>query len=188
MKINTNSWHVKLHKYIWTGNLPDNLCPYFWRIVISLIFFIPALISRLPLYLAWLFEMLFKLKRINYEDSELLKLLNGCNDRSLENMYGIVMFSLLSFVFFIGFTEYQLFKKITGYSFDQFYYSIAFKINLVVCIALMFYLAASGYKRWILNDKSSKTNAEKTPNLLKEFIKAKYHKYCPKIEWVDKNK
>jgi len=31
------------------------------------------------------------------------------------------------------------------------------------------------------------TRKNKTPSILREFIKAKYHKYCPKIEWVNKN-
>lgn len=183
MKINTNSWHVKLHKYIFTGRLPDNLCPYFWRIVKGLIFVIPTFISRLPLYLAWLFEMLFK--KTDYANSFLVN--NKNEDRSLENMFGFLMYVLLLCVFTLISIEYHFFRKIMGYSFDPFYYSVAFKINIGVCIALMFYLAASGYKLWILNDQSSETNVEKTPNLLREFIKAKYHKYCPKIEWVNKN-
>lgn len=31
--------------------------------------------------------------------------------------------------------------------------------------------------------KANVTYEEPTPNILAEFIKAKYNKYCPKIEW-----
>ncbi len=31
--------------------------------------------------------------------------------------------------------------------------------------------------------KSKKSDDEKTDNIIVEMVKAKYHKYCPKIDW-----
>jgi len=31
--------------------------------------------------------------------------------------------------------------------------------------------------------KSKNSNTEKTDNIIVEMVKAKYHKYCPKIDW-----
>jgi len=31
--------------------------------------------------------------------------------------------------------------------------------------------------------QSKKSNTEKTDNIIVEMVKAKYHKYCPKIDW-----
>lgn len=175
MKINTNSWHVKLHKYIFTNRLPDNLCPYFWRIVKSLIFVIPAFISRLPLYLAWLFEMLFK--KTDYTNSFLVNYRN--EDRSLENMFGFLMYVLLCVIYSLGLIEYNYFRKVMNYSFDSFFAETGYMTNILILIIIGLI---------VLYEIICLARKNKTPNLLKEFIKAKYHKYCPKIEWVNKNK
>lgn len=174
MKINTNSWHVKLHKYIFTGRLPDNLCPYFWRIVKGLIFVIPASILRLPLYLAWLFERLFK--KTDYENSFLVNHKN--EDRSLENMFGFLMYVLLLCVFTLIFIEYHFFRKIMGYSFDSFSAENGYMVNIIILIIVGLI---------VIYEIIMATRKNKTPSILREFIKAKYHKYCPKIEWVNKN-
>lgn len=45
LKYNKNSWHSKLYMSTYGTSdiwLPENICKYFWQLVIAIIFFIPS--------------------------------------------------------------------------------------------------------------------------------------------------
>lgn len=46
MIINANSWHCRFHDLFW-NNRPKSLCPYFWRIVLTIFLFIVGGIGAL---------------------------------------------------------------------------------------------------------------------------------------------
>jgi len=49
MKLNKNSISAKLFRWFYrTSELPTNLCPYFWKLVMAYVFVIPLFIISLP--------------------------------------------------------------------------------------------------------------------------------------------
>lgn len=177
MKISINSWHVKLYKYIWkvsymyNGDLPNNLCSYFWITLINIILFIPIFILRTPLYLIWIFTMIFKFKKIEYKRF----LINMDMDYNKENSTSLNIIFLVFVILAMILFEYHFIRGIMNLPYNKEFYFGAQLINTVFLI-----MGAA----ILLVVKSSKKKHKK-PSLLKEFIKAKYHKYCPKIEWIN---
>ena len=51
MKIKTNSIHAKIYRFVYSSDLPMNLCPYFWSLIWAIVVFIPDLIIKLPVLL-----------------------------------------------------------------------------------------------------------------------------------------
>ena len=49
MELKLNSWYVWLWNYTYNKQLPSNLCPFFWKLILAIILFIPNFILRLPL-------------------------------------------------------------------------------------------------------------------------------------------
>ncbi len=37
MELKTTSWHSKLYNYSYTSSLPNNLCSYFWKVILAMI-------------------------------------------------------------------------------------------------------------------------------------------------------
>ena len=50
MKARKKSIHARLYRFTYGSRygLPDSLCPYFWKLVVSLVWFVPNLILQLP--------------------------------------------------------------------------------------------------------------------------------------------
>ncbi len=66
--LNTQSWHRKLHKYhTKSGNIPSNLCPYFWLTVFFLVVHIPVLLIRAFFYSIDYLFVFFSNEQIYYE-------------------------------------------------------------------------------------------------------------------------
>jgi hypothetical protein len=56
MELKLNSWYVWLWNYTYGTRLPDNLCPFFWKLVLAIILFIPNVILRLPVNILRIFD------------------------------------------------------------------------------------------------------------------------------------
>jgi hypothetical protein len=56
MELKLNSWYVWLWNYTYDTRLPDNLCPFFWKLVLAIILFIPNVILRLPVNILRIFD------------------------------------------------------------------------------------------------------------------------------------
>jgi hypothetical protein len=181
MKLNSNSISSKLYRWFYgTKELPNNLCPYFWKLVLAWLVFIPYSLFCLPVILHELFD-----KNYKYTDNSTGKRIGF----SL-GIYVILffIFSMLSVIgWFFVLPEKDSFYQFMGTI------GILFWIVLIVIggIEGTKALIEWNYRRKIKYDENGyriyDEPKEKT-YLIVEFTKAKYNKYCPKIDWMDKNK
>lgn len=163
MKANKKSIHARLYKFTYSSDLPDNLCPYFWKLIAGILMFIPNLILQLPILIFDFFNNLFN------EKSD-----NNCGDR---RTYGGSFYVCLLILFLYGSTTYYWFKAMfNSYSYDEGLANAGMIVNVIIIFFILRYFY---YKL-----KSSKEHEEQ-PSIILEFVKAKYHKYCPKIDWND---
>lgn len=175
MELNLNSLTAKLYRWFYKQNeMPNSLCPYFWKMIMMYVIIIPYSIISLP-------QIIFEL--ITKERSEAPRL-----------AIGTILYIMLFFGLSILFTLVTLpiwgyfHPKSEGYTF-QLIGSVGFVGLLSVLFThLMLTYLQNRNRRFIVDKKTGqyiknpKYKGEK-PNLLKEFIKAKYNKYCPKINW-----
>ena len=161
MKLNQNSLSAKLYRWFYkTNTMPTNLCPYFWRLVTAVILSPLLAIHTLP------YEI------INYK-------------RGHRDTYSDMLEESLAYwCFIVG------------------------VICMIPSLGLFFYIPDKGSTLWVIMSiglicwgclivvgigwityktkeylESKKSGDEKTDNIIVEMVKAKYHKYCPKIDW-----
>ena len=159
MKASTKSWHYLLYRSTYVKYPPNNLCPYFWSLIIAILLYIPITILRLP----ELIRMLIMERKIEIDEK---------TSAMGANMWVII--TILS-----GFTilHINLIKAMFNtYSYDS---SLA---NITVIIDLIIIAIVAGH---LIYKNIYEKEPNKETNIVEEFIKAKYYKYCPKIEWVD---
>ena len=64
MKLTKNSFNSKLYRWFYcTNQLPINLCPYFWKLLMAWVLLIPVVVITLPVTLG----EIRSLKQSNYE-------------------------------------------------------------------------------------------------------------------------
>ena len=179
MKLNQNSVSVKLYKWFYGVSeyqgLPNNLCPFFWRVVLMYLTFIPYVLFSIPVVVYDLFDTQYS---------------NG--DRKTGERLGVSvgiyigLFVITSMITSIV----GLFTHIDPKSFWEF----CQLTGCIVWFGLIVFGVIEGVKylrEYSTTDKSYYSETENkwvykktTVNLTTEFIKAKYNKYCPKIDWV----
>lgn len=178
MRLNENSFTPKLYKWFYgvseSQGLPKNLCPYFWKVLLMYSTFIPYVLFSIPVVVYDLFDK-------QYE--------NG--DRKTGERLGvsvgvyIALFIIASLISAIV----ALFINVEPKSSLE----ILVVIGTIFWLGLIIFGVIEGIKylkeyttrdepyydetqdRWVV--KRAKIN------LTAEFIKAKYNKYCPKLEW-----
>lgn len=180
MKLNQNSISSKLYRWFYgTKELPNNLCPYFWKLVLAWLVLIPYSLVCLPVILYEMFD-----KEYKYDDNSTGKRIG----------ISVVVYFMLFFIFcmlsFIGW----FFVLPTKDSFYSFAGSIGVFV-WIITIVIGVIEGVKALKEWNYNRKikydengyrvRSEPKEEKT-YLVVEFVKAKYNKYCPKIDWIDK--
>lgn len=185
MKLNHNSFSAKVYRWFFMKTeMPSNLCPYFWELVLAYTLSIPVLVvtaiyeiicmkdqknkpadtpgERFILgILAWvvLFIIVCLISPIALfwttpeKDSSLWNLISA----------GLLVWATVVIVGIIIGIKYLKEKRDTS-KFDK---RIKGRRSVY---------DEDGH--WIRYEY-----AEPKPNILLEFIKAKYNKYCPKIEW-----
>lgn len=161
MELNKNSKSARLYRWYYaTEELPTNLCPYFWKLVIMYALILPFVIFCLPSLIVGKFKFDKKKQEIGY------------NVFLYVGLYVLFCVVLVPIRFFITY-ESLLFTK-------------SFLIGVVVIICG----AAAGimYLSQCLMDKYEEAKNTDSPkikktNILVEMVKAKYHKYCPQIKW-----
>ncbi len=168
MQLKTNSWYALLYKFTYNSDLPQNLCPLFWKLVWAIIVFIPNGLLQGP-YLV--------VKRIDrpgtpYRDS--------WDDNPYEHrIRGFLTLIVLGLITAVITTQYQLIKWILGFNYFINWAEIGAMIDAVVLILLIIFAIIKYY------ESRSPVYKEKKPNILVKYIKAWYHNYCPKIDWSD---
>ena len=161
MKLNHNSLSAKLYRWFYkTDTMPTNLCPYFWKLVTAVILSPLFAIYTLPYeiinYKRW--------HRYTYGDMLGMSLAYWCLIAVV-----ICMISPLGFFFYIPDKGSLLWVMMV----------------LGFCVWALLIVIVIG---WAITKtaeylKSKKSDDEKTDNIIVEMVKAKYHKYCPKIDW-----
>lgn len=163
MKLNSNSLFAKLYKFTYTTkNLPNNLCPYFWANLWAFITFIPSIILQLP---ALIFGNLFN-----------MSIFKGYDTSDRINIGFKTIFTSIIILLVVIF-EYNFLKALFGaYSYEYLIANIALVINCVILGIILLIIVIT--KIQDINYSGKLDN-----NVLIQFIKAKYNKYCPKIDW-----
>lgn len=160
MKINYNSLNARLYRWFYcTNNMPDNLCPYFWKLALSVLLFIPAFVLRLPVTI---------INLTSYEEP----------DNKLGTCIG-VSFAMWFVVLFVGHFIYgniHLIKYwMQTYSYDSYAATVTGVVDSLIVLVLIFYYRT----------RKKRVYREQKPSIIGEFIRAKYGKYCPKITWEE---
>ena len=176
MELNYNSLSAKVYRNFYEkSHMPESLCPYFWKLVAAwpiTILFSPLLI---PFWIA---------DKFNKGDSQRMPF-------PAQVLIGSLMYGVVFCVFCLGVTISSIW--ITHYQGTHWYewYISGFVIMFValVCSAIFLISKLKDSRRQkrmeSLYDENGNylPNEEPKPNILVEFIKAKYNKYCPKIDW-----
>ena len=181
MKINYNSTSSKLYRWFYdTHRMPKTLCPYFWKLVFAWVLTIILSPLLLP---TWIVR----------------KVTNDIDENVPVGPYalmGILIYSAILAVIGVGvfISSYWIiyYQKTLGYSLYLTGGVVTF-IGLIGSITwgimkLKDRIRDRRTKRTIWDDNigdyvPNPNYKEPKPSILVEFIKAKYHKYCPKIDW-----
>jgi hypothetical protein len=181
MKLNSNSISSKLYRWFYgTNDLPNNLCPYFWKLVLAWLVLIPYSLVCAPVIIMELIDG----DGYRYQDNSTGKRIG------LSALVYFILFCVMCMISFIGWF-FVLPEK------DSFY-GLMGTIGSLVWVAVIITGAIEGYKafeewnyrRKIKYDENGRRiynfHKEEKTYLIVEFAKAKYNKYCPKIDWIDK--
>lgn len=170
MKLKFNSPIAKLYRWYYIKEeMPESLCPYFWKLVLMWVLIVPYIIFSLPM-------IIFK-----KSDS-----VDSCIDRCTSGvLLWVFIFFTLDAIFSIS-VFWHLYPDGTLLGVLQTLGLVFLVVYIVVIIAcFIFYIIEKhdySYKK-----PPVKTKKEKRPSIIVEFIKAKYNKYCPRIEWDKPN-
>ena len=151
-----NSITARLYRWFYgIDTLPQNLCPYFWKTIIMYLFIIP--------FSPFIFFFNFIDKNLNPFSKVVLSIL------ILFCLYGVFMM-IASLV--------VLFNYVILHIKPNTYWSSILVGGLTIDTGLLVY-GISKLISYITLDKPK----IKQSNLITSFIKAKYNKYCPQINW-----
>jgi hypothetical protein len=150
MQLSLTSWHARLYKWVYKNELPSNLCPYFWKVILGIISVIPFTLLSLPALI---------ISKDSRKDNNIFW--NGFIGAVLYFILFLlfVTISPILYLFGVPISDNMFFSGIT---------IIAFLLILLVAKII---------------DRIRSRSKQKSPNIFKEYIKAKYNKYCPKIDW-----
>ncbi len=162
MKLNKNSISAKLFRWFYrTSELPTNLCPYFWKLVMAYVFAIPVFIISLPYVIV-------------DKDSR---------NQSLGERIGLGLFCWFILSLLIAaLTPIILFwhTPVKGSLLESLiHYGFAVWVAGLF-IGVMWFIHHLGEK---IKERRNLPKEEKRSNIVVEMVKATYYKYCPKIDW-----
>ena len=178
MELNRNSISARVYRNFYeTSNMPESLCPYFWKLVAAW----PLTILFFPLILPFLIGNIFA----KFQDNK------GRMPFPAQAFIGLIVYLALYLIFCVGVTISSLWLT---YSKDSSWYGryIVGWIGIVsTLICLIIYGIMEWKKQLHIKKIERRYDAEgnylpiedEKPNIIVEFVKAKYNKYCPKIDW-----
>ena len=164
MILNRDSIIPRIYRWFYvTNNMPENLCPYFWKLVLMWIVIVPYIIISIP------GTIIFKKHKV---DSTGERLARGILSSTLISVVLSMLWSLS--IFFIG-----EFPK------GSFLYVIqeAGIIIWFIFIVIVFYLLVDWLIRRYNKYKIGFIKSKKESSVIFEWMKATYNKYCPMISW-----
>ena len=162
MKLNEKSVTSKLYRWFYgTQSMPTNLCPYFWKLVVMWIFIVPMSI------LAITNTFIYKLSK-----GEL-----GAD--SHEDIWGKFSYGI---VFYLVIYIASCMIIALSYLFIGYENGTAlFTLSAIGFVFWFFWIV--GFIALFIKDM---TDNDHNDGVVKGFVKAKYNKYCPTIEWSKK--
>jgi len=165
MKLYKNSFSAKLYQYFYSVNdwqMPKSLCPYFWKLVIAYLLFIPLEILAMPFNICVVIYNVIKQEKA-------FKGMFDCDIPPIGKVLIVALFcSLLTGLFYAFIPLINLFHPVSkevligGYVTDFF--------ALIIGIVAFFV--------WYKDND----------NLMKDYISAKIKGICPRIEWTNDNR
>jgi hypothetical protein len=167
MKLNQNSLSAKLYRWFYkTDTMPTNLCPYFWKLVTAVILSPLFAIYTLP------YEIInYKRRRLETYGDML-----GTSAATVESaIYWCFIAAIICMISPLG-----LFFCIPD---KGSLLSVIMTIGCILCGSLIIVGITWAIVKTVVYLESKKSDDEKTDNIIVEMVKAKYHKYCPKIDW-----
>jgi hypothetical protein len=179
MKLNQNSISSKLYRWFYGTNvLPNNLCPYFWKLVLVWLVLIPYSLVCTPVIIVELIDKDYK-----YNDNSTGKRIG------FSVLIYFMLFCISSMLSVIGLLFITP-EKDTFYMFmvtlGIMIWAAAIVIGVIEGVKA---LKEWNYSRKINYDENGRRiwgePKEQKTYLVVEFAKAKYNKYCPKIDWTD---
>jgi hypothetical protein len=173
MKLNINSLSARLYRWFYaTSQMPQSLCPYFWKLVLMWAFILPYSIISLPIIL------------MDRKDPE---------RRTIGERAGMgfivwfILFMLCCMLSWVGLI-WKTPEKDTFFVFTITLGFIGWVIAIFVGGIELFKRSKEkwenrhikydehGYRIWT-------SPKPKQDSIIVAFVKAKYNKYCPKIDW-----
>ena len=182
MKLKKNSISAKLYRLFYmTDYMPNNLCPYFWKLFAMYILLIPSLIFIIPNLIInkdevddWgdrfmvsvvFYVLILVIISTLFAPISLLTVgaIDAESPLSMLQTFGII-------IWFLGlsFLSYHFVEKLI----NKIKYNLKHKEPQFIYDDNGDYVANPNYK-----PKEDKNN------IIIEFIKAKFKAYCPKIDW-----
>lgn len=168
MVLSKNSWHWKLYKLTYTherwDRMPTNLCPYFWKIVLAMLLFPFNFLITGPL-------KLLSLSGVGDEDI--------ATDSYFRLFWPSIGFNFLlclvyAMIAMFWYIPISMEAKPT----------ITFVIGVCCWFLSIISSIAFGIKYLVnLAAKRHRPYKPDKPNIIVEFIKAKYNKSCPMVVW-----
>jgi len=162
MELKTKSWYVWLWEYTYAEDLPNNLCPFFWKLIVAMLLFIPNVIFRIPVTISNLF-MTWPIKR---------------GDNRTGN--GIVMWLLFNLFIVTIIFNYHLFLWLIGDDSAEISWVVGgIFMDFVILLILIRHL----WENTLIADRLA---YKASNNIIVTMTKAWYKNHCPKINWKDK--
>jgi ABC-type transport system involved in multi-copper enzyme maturation permease subunit len=169
MKLNLDSriarlyrWYYNINEYMKDIDMPKSLCPYFWKLVWMWLTIIPLTLFTL------IFEIVNHFERENW------------GDKLKKSIIGYALLGVL-YVLYLPFTLFWHTYH-NGSEWITFIALGCFIWFIIICCLIISGISKL-YKFIKVLQTPTTTNKNEEPNIVAEFIKAKYNKYCPKIDW-----
>lgn len=175
MKLNKNSWYNKLYTAMWKEYTPQkSLCPYFWKLVICFLTIIPVFVLAILPFIAMSIANVF-IKQDKFDNSAKKASLKY-ESFIINIVFNIAVGLILSMIYV--FVPIDLGKPI--YELGIFMWVA---VIMVLLVSFIMFLSKKISKRKEIK-KEKMSDSDSLLKVTGEFIKAKYNKYCPTIEWV----
>lgn len=176
MEINYNSISARLYREFYNAkNMPESLCPYFWKLVFAW----PSTILLSPLLIPfWIAN--------KFDKSDVDIPVIG------KAFVGAILYGCLFLVFCMGVTISSIwityYQKTVWFQWYIGGFLVMFGLLVAGVILLFQRCKDKRYQKrlersWDENGNYIPIENRVKPNIIIEFIKAKYNRYCPKITW-----
>jgi hypothetical protein len=161
MNLKSNSWHAKLYRLNFEYELPQSLCPYFWKTVASL--------ATLPVN--WFLQFGDGPRAMNFGSKTMLGVMTNL-------LFGIMVYIIkdvnpdLSWALSIIAALGAILVVVLG-------------VLLIIGIVYVSVISAEAVTDYLRRRRFKSSNSDEPikTNMLKEWWKGFTGKYCPKIDW-----